>query len=151
MKKLHFQLTIVKFIVWTSFQECFTLSETKASNSKPLRFKIVYLSNTPLTEETKALLAQFERNLTSNAGLGHNTQLATQFFLPNSTMMDRLQKLNKIVTTEEIGIFILNLKDEVIEKILQGGNKHLSFDIKTRPRDNLQVIYHIYMFCKPFV
>ena len=131
-------ISFMQLLLWLSN----SLVPLKASqvSPKPPRLNILYLTNIPLTERTKTSLAQFERNLTENAGLNLNVQMTSQVLRENSTtVLKTLHELNKRARWKETRFIILNMNNGKIQKMILYGYNGLVFDIRTRPTDMKQV------------
>lgn len=130
-------ITSMQLLLWLSSMPA--LLRTSQVSPKIRWLNILYLTDIPLTERTKASLAQFESNLTKNARLNQTIYL-TKIVLPeNATMLETLRKLNDGMRWEETKIVILNINDKEIQKMILCGYNGLFFDIKTRPKAMEQV------------
>ena len=129
---------VVQIILWTSIPASLAASKI---TYKPPRLNILYLTDIPLSPETKTSLSQFESKLANSTRLKRTVQLTTQVLQNATTILDKLRVLSRCIRWEETEIIILNFADEKVQKMVLCGYNGLVFDIKTRPRNMRQVLY----------
>ena len=128
---------VVQIILWTPIPTSLTASKI---TYKPPRLNILYLTDIPLSPETKTSLSQFESKLANSTRLKRTVQLTTQVLQNATTILAKLRVLSRCIRWEEKEIIILNFDDEKVQKMVLCGYKGLVFDIKTRPRNMRQVL-----------
>lgn len=128
---------VVQIILWTTIPASLTASKI---TYKPPRLNILYLTDIPLSPETKTSLSQFESKLANSTKLKRTVQLTTQVLQNATTILDKLRVLSRCIRWEETEIIILNFDDVKVQKMVLCGYKGLVFDIRTRPRNMRQVL-----------